>query len=222
MTASDAKKSNAASKRKSKNRPNTVHHTNVHHLSRPTREYIRILGQHCSHRTSSIPLLAYKCCTAGRLILAGLAVCRANWLRTLIIKRNFYCVWRLAISHAIFHILTLHAIIGAEIECIARHVWARALIIHHFFEPTREVMSITLITHCLAQLMWDCGLSFDLFELLCAGQCFFCVYLAIQAHTAHLSREREKRTQHAFFCVSLVLNAHGGGGQQKATGARNK
>jgi len=145
-------------------------------------------------------LIAYKCCTAGRLILAGLAVCRANWLRTLIIKRNFYCVWRLAISHAIFHILTMHAIIGAEIECIARHVWARALIIHHFFESTREVMSITLITHCLAQLMWDCGLSFDLFELLCAGQCFFCVYLAIQAHTAHLSREREKRTQHAFFC----------------------
>ena len=169
-------------------------------LSTHKRIHIRILGQHCSHRTSSIPLLAYKCCTAGRLILAGLAVCRANWLRALFIKRNFYCVWRLAISHAIFHILTMHAIIGAEIECIARHVWARALIIHHFFESTREVMSITLITHCLAQLMWDCGLSFDLFELLCAGQCFFCVYLAIQAHTAHLSREREKRTQHAFFC----------------------
>lgn len=72
-------------------------------ISRPTREYTHTGST--SSLLSSIPLLAYKCYTAGRLI-HGLAVCRANWLRKRVLLKGAFIVCEDWPSHASFHNFT--------------------------------------------------------------------------------------------------------------------
>lgn len=196
MTASDAKKS----KRKSKNRPNTVHHTNVHHLSRPTREnaYTHTGSASLSSHINS-SLTAYKCCI--RLILTGLAVCRANWLRIRLLLKGTFIVCEDWPSHAIFHIFTL-----------ARNYWSRNRV-------HRSPCVSTSINN--SSYLWVCERSdvnyanytlpgsisvrlWAVFWLVWAAVCrpvfLLCVFSHSSAYCTSQQR-REKRTQHAFFCV---------------------